>query len=423
MVMKKISFIFFLLTTINIAASQPLKIGVISDTHFLSPQLMDNRYAVQQYVYNSGRNVIASPEILDQVIADYLKSDIDVLLVCGDMVKDGEKQSHIDFRDKLKPLHDKGVKIFVISGNHDVNIMNPIKYQGNKTFPTEGITDKEFEEIYADYGYKSATNRHIGSLSYAAPLDDSTWLLAIDALKFNSSTQRPLSAGIITPGLKEWIEYVLYFAGKLNKKVIAMMHWGVVEHLPLQGEIFNDYLVLDYKEIASLLADNGVQLIFTGHFHSNDISSFTSEARNTIYDIETGTLSSYPFAYRLVELNNGQAKIETRNITSTPSHPNLVEESKEALKRIAIKQAQSIVKKKQDVFPTVFSDEDMEQLSIIAGDLFILHLYGDEVVPDSIQNSIADIFRRNDIPMNENMNIKLDFPPLDNNITILLDNK
>lgn len=421
--MKKISFIFFLLTTINIAASQPLKIGVISDTHFLSPQLMDNRYAVQQYVYNSGRNVIASPEILDQVIADYLKSDIDVLLVCGDMVKDGEKQSHIDFRDKLKPLHDRGVKIFVISGNHDVNIMKPVKYQGNKTFPTEPTLDKDFEKIYADYGYKSATNRHIGSLSYTAPLDDSTWLLAIDASEFSDLTQRPMSTGVITPSLKGWIENIFSLAERENKKVIAIMHWGVVEHFPLQSEIFNSYLVVSYKKIASLLADNGVQLIFTGHFHSNDISSFTTETGNTIYDIETGTLSSYPFAYRLVELSNGQAKIETRNITSTPNYPNLVEESKEALKRIAIKQAQSIIKEKRHIFPSVFSDEDMEQLTIIAGDLFLLHLHGDEVVPDSIQKSIADIFNRNDMPVEEDINIQLDFPPLDNNVTIFLDNK
>ncbi len=417
---------FLLFISMNMIASEPLRIGVISDTHFLSEQLMDNRYAVQEYVDKSGRDVISSPEIIDQVVADYLASNIDVLLVSGDMTKDGEKQSHIDFREKLRPLYDKGVKIFVIPGNHDVNIKSPVRYQGNKSFPTEGIEDKGFREIYADYGYGQAVMQHTGSLSYATKLDESTLLLAIDASEYNQLKKRPNSSGSISKELKEWIELVLTSGKELNNctRVVTMMHWGLAEHFPMQGTLMPDYLVHDYKNIATLLADHGVQLIFTGHFHANDISSFTTEKSNTIYDVETGALISYPFAYRFVDLYEDHAKIETRNITSIASKTNLVEESKETLRKIASAQALHLIRSKKADFPTVFSEDDFKQLANIASEVFLLHLAGDEVIPEKMKKEISDLFNKNGMPIDEDADIlNFDLPPKDNNLTISFDKK
>lgn len=406
---------FIAIATLTVCASNPLKIGVITDTHYLSEQLMDKGYAVQDYVYKSGRDVMASPEILDKVIGDYLQSDIEVLLVCGDLTNDGEKQSHIDFRSKLKPLYDKGVKIFVIPGNHDVNIVTPVKYQGNKTFETEGTTVKDFEEIYAEYGYETAMERCPSSLSYVAELDGSTWLLAIDAVQNSPEQKRSSSAGTINPETEEWIKKMLFTADSLNKAVVAMMHWGVAEHIVMQSHFFKNYLVEDFKRISSLLADNGVKLIFTGHFHSNDITAFESESGNTIYDVETGSLISFPFAYRFVELDTDQAIIKTKNITSIPSNPELAESSKNDMKRLAVQRALPLLKKQNKIF----SPEELEQFSEIAGELFVLHLAGDEEVPESIRNAIVDVFKKKGFPVDETLqNLEIDFPPLDNNVTI-----
>ena len=61
-----------------------------------------------------------------------------------------------------------------------------------------------------------------------------------------------------------------------------MMHWGFAEHIMYQSSFFKDYLVDDYQRLANLFADNGIKAIFTGHFHSNDITAFTSEKGNVL---------------------------------------------------------------------------------------------------------------------------------------------
>lgn len=413
--MKKLLSFFFFFSSFFLSASEPIKMGVITDIHFLSTELMDNMYAIQNFVQNSGKDVTVVPEILDKVIEDYSNSDIEVLLVCGDLTKDGEEKSHLEVRNKLNKLYEKGVKIFAIPGNHDINMPNALGYQGNKTFETKNVSPKEFESIYANYGYNNAIERDENSLSYVAKLSEDIWLLAIDAARYDDYKDKPITAGRIKTETQQWLENVLTKAQTLNKEVIAMMHWGVVEHLPLQAMFFKGYLVDNYKQIATLLADNEVKVVFTGHFHSNDISEFKSELGNTIYDIETGALVSYPFAYRFADLYKDRIDIRTKNIISLDKNPKLVESNKLLLKTIAQKRALPMLKKQQ----FDFKEEQLQELSSIAGELFVLHLAGDEIVGDSIKIKLMNVFEQMDFPVDESMNdFSIDLPPKDNNLTI-----
>ena len=62
------------------------------------------------------------------------------------------------------------------------------------------------------------------------------------------------------------------------------------------------YLVNDYERLSQVYADAGMQYIFTGHMHANDIATVTTEAGNTLYDIETGSVVTYPSPMRFVTL-------------------------------------------------------------------------------------------------------------------------
>ncbi len=276
--MKNYLLSIFVLISCFSRATEPIKLGVITDTHYLSEKLMDGGYAVENYVYQTGRNIHDAPAILDQVLDNYLQSGIQVLLVCGDMTKDGEKQSHIDFAKKLKPLQEKGIRVYVIPGNHDINMANAVEFKGNKAFPTPGISPDEFANIYNDCGYKDAIDRDQASLSYVAGLNDSTWLLAIDAARYQEYKTGSITAGRILPQTEQWIVEILDTARSRGVQVIGMMHWGLTEHIVYQASSFKDYLVADWQRLASLFADKGMKAIFTGHFHSNDISMFTSES-------------------------------------------------------------------------------------------------------------------------------------------------
>lgn len=396
----------------GILTGQTLNIGVITDTHYLSEKLMDGDYAVDNFVLVSGRNIKDTPAVLDKVLDEYLHSNIEVLLVCGDMTKDGEKQSHIDFVKKLKPLQDKGVRIFAIPGNHDINMPNAVEFKGNKTFPVPNVSPEEFSDIYANCGYKGALKYDASSLSYVAALNSKTWLLAIDAAKY---TEEPSSSGRILPETEKWIVQVLDEARSKDIRVIGMMHWGLTEHIMYQSVVFGDYLVGDWDRLRSLFADKGMKAIFTGHFHANDITAFTSNAGNTIYDVETGTLSAYPFAYRFVELNAEGMNITTRNITSIPSNPNLAADSKELMRKLANKQAEGKLKKMNSDLPAEVSARFAEVLAQV----FVLHAYGDEQIDDQLKQLMENLAIALGNSVEDMDEVQLDFPPADNNVKIV----
>lgn len=408
-------FSITILSSILCQASNSYKIGIISDLHYLSEQLMDNEEAVNRYISSSARNIKEVPLILDQVINDYINNQIDILLIPGDLTKDGEKQSHLDLVKKLKPLQDKGVRIFVIPGNHDINIPNAKSYQKEKTILTESITSNEFQEIYSELGYNNAIIKDTASLSYVSKIDNKIWLLAIDTSLYNEYTTSSLSAGRISLSTENWIIRILEEAKKKNITIISMMHHGLVEHFQYQSTFFPQYLVDDWYRLASLFADNGVKTVFTGHFHANDIVEFVSINGNKIYDIETGSLASYPFPYRFANLSTEGIQITTKNITSTATNPNLTEESKSQLQALAKYLAeQKIRNKKPDL---AFSLR--EKIADLASKIFILHVAGDEVLSNSIKQQIEEIAIELDIPIDTSLDIfQLDLPPADNNTQI-----
>ncbi len=411
--MKHITLSLLLSVSVSLSAARPIKMGVITDTHYLSEQLMDGGYAVQDYIQVSGKNIKDTPAVLDKVLADYLSSDIEVLLICGDMSKDGEKQSHLDLMKKLKPLQDKGVKVYVIPGNHDINMPNSVEYKGNKTLTVANISPSEFTDIYATCGYKDAIRRDTASLSYVAQMGENTWLLAIDAARYNEYKGYTVSGGKISATTEKWIVDVLDEAKAKNIQVIGMMHWGLMEHIVYQSMFFKEYLVDDWNRLANLFADKGMKVIFTGHFHSNDISSFRSDRGNIIYDIETGTLSAYPFSYRYVDLYPDRIDIRTQNITAVPGNPNLASDDKDRMQSLARQLALQKIKNLGYDFP----QDVTEQFADVLSRIFVLHAYGDEKPDANLKASMEKLSKLMESPMDLD-DMQIDFPPADNNVEI-----
>ena len=67
----------------------------------------------------------------------------------------------------------------------------------------------------------------------------------------------------------------------------------------------------DYKSVATLLADEGVHLVFTGHMHNQSINEFVTEKGNKFFDVTTGSIIADPSYIRLVTLNENQAEIKS----------------------------------------------------------------------------------------------------------------
>ena len=414
--MRNILLILCILLSWISYAQQPLKIAVISDTHYLSSKIAKDGTALQKFETTTGRSVKDLHQVLSQVISELETYSPDVLLISGDITNHGERESHLDFVAKLKPLTENGTRIFVVPGNHDVNVPNAKAYIGDKSTPTLSISAQEFEQIYSSYGYSNAIKRDTVSLSYLTEVNDSIWLLGIDSNKYNENITSSISAGRILPATMNWMIKILEEAKSKNILVMGLMHHGLVEHMPYQSMFMPDYLIDNWKSNAEKLADNGLKVIFTGHFHSNDITLLTTPAGNKVYDIETGSLAGYPFPYRLMTYENNKLNIESYFIESIPSKPNLQDEYRLKSEKIGRRIAQSKINSMSLPIPTDLKDTLIELMVKMQ----ILHMKGDEKMDDEMKLMIEQLKELLGDSGTEIETFKLDFPPGDNFVEIEL---
>ncbi|MBQ7639311.1 MAG: metallophosphoesterase [Clostridia bacterium] len=304
------------------AASAPLRLTVAADTHFqcaddlgaFSDEYTENILEPDLYGYAStqGQMNYESEAILAEMLAQFEASDSEYLLIAGDLTC-GKRNSHLAFAQYLRQTEERsGKSIFVINGNHDC---------AAKSSET-AISMEEFREIYADFGYAEAVNRHEASASYAVDLNDTCRLLAIDSCVYGEDE------GKISPGVFNWLKEQAADAKRSGKTVIAMMHHSILPHYELQP------MIDLWRSYAGWFADHGIRTVLTGHIHANDISSSVSDRGNTIYDIQTGSLITSPNAYRILTFGDGSIDIESRfveRIDSSLLPETLTEQQRELL--------------------------------------------------------------------------------------------
>lgn len=263
-----------------------------------------------------------SREILSAAIQRVKDLSVSFLLIPGDLTKDGELQDHLIMARELAGLARAGVRVYVVPGNHDV--LNPHAFgfsaAGKVRVPT--VTPASFAEIYAECGYADALMRDPGSLSYVAEPSPGLWLLAVDSANYAENMRRgaSVSGGGLTQERIDWIESVLAEALRRDKAVIVMMHHGVLEHFAGQAKYFGNYLVNGWQQVSEMFAARNVRAVFTGHFHAQDIAMKKTKDGKFLYDIETGSLVSFPIPVRCVEITAEQKMVITSSfIKDLPS--------------------------------------------------------------------------------------------------------
>ncbi len=298
---------------------EQLKIAVLSDTHYLSPTLIQDTADFTEHL-NSDRKMFAESEAFLNALLDTIKADDpDVLLISGDLTKDGEKEGHEALADILETFEEEtGAEVYITPGNHDLNNSNA------KNFNTEdgvavdaGRTSQDdYKEIYADLVYSDdsviatftpADGKQGGGLSYVARPKDGFTIISIDSARYSadntdSGTDEHETSGNVGPELEAWVVEQIQAAKYRGDTVIGLQHHGMVPHFSMEPDLLPMYLVNDYERLAQVYADAGMSYIFTGHMHANDIATVTTEAGNTLYDIETGSVVTYPSPARAVTL-------------------------------------------------------------------------------------------------------------------------
>lgn len=304
----------------DISHIKPVKIAVISDIHYMAPSLLandaENGEAFLNYINADPKLVQFSDPIFKEALSKLSEDKPDILLISGDLTKDGELASHQAFIQLLQPLKNAGTKIYVIPGNHDINNPEARRYDGNSESVAATIPPAQFATMYGDFGYNKAIARDANSLSYVAEPFADLWILAIDDCKYNENTGGiAVISGNIKSQTMQWIKDQMASAEKKGVRVIGLMHHNLIEHYAGQTQLDPGYVTDNYESNANALMDAGLDVIFTGHYHANDITTREYNG-NTLYDIETGSLTMAPIPYRLVTMKTRSLEITTKHITS-----------------------------------------------------------------------------------------------------------
>ncbi|MDC7224106.1 MAG: metallophosphoesterase [Spirochaetales bacterium] len=308
-----IIFIFFSCSTEKTGdSSEPVsplypecRFFVISDLHYLSPLLYDGGEAFNNHLmWKKGGLTEYGDEILQSFgeRADGEKPDF--ILIPGDLTNNGEKQSHLDLAQYFTDWEERGTEVYVIPGNHDIDFPYPLAFTGPNSYRTESLSAGEFLNLYGDFGYEEACSRDRWSLSYAAcPLPGLT-LIGLDSCVYGQGY------GSIKEETLRWLGGELNRAAGRKDGVILFMHHSLLEHY--RGQQKEKGMRLENsKDLLALLSQYEVSLVFTGHYHAQDIVSERIGERN-IYDIQTGSLISWPFAYRQITCENSTISLRSQ---------------------------------------------------------------------------------------------------------------
>jgi hypothetical protein len=400
-----------------------VKLLVFSDPHYFDPSLGTTGSAFDTYLAHDRKLIAESDAIIRAMVAQVAAENPQVVLVSGDLTKDGEQLSHHTMAAYLAQMKAGGRKVFVVPGNHDIQNDGAASYAGDVATPVPAISASDFADIYRDLGFSDAIARDSNSLSYVAELVPGLWLLALDSCIYGDARGPMQSSGRFLDGTKAWIQVQLDEAKKRGVRVLAMMHHGLVEHFANQALIFPEFVIGDRDAVAGMLSNAGVGAIFTGHFHANDITRGTSSsATKSIYDIETGSAVTYPCPYRIVDVSDDTLAITTQHITSIDydlgSAPDFQTYAHDSL-RLGL---ETLITTLIEAPPYSVAPADAGQLAPWLGDGLVAHYAGDEVMPadaqveaQTLMSSIDPVKRLSGSML---QSIWTDLPPPDNTVTL-----
>ena len=290
-------YVVFLLLLLFCKNWAQTKVVVLSDTHVMAPDLLVNDGTAWQNYLAADRKMVDNSKVLFDNMIEKIKTDIkpDFVFITGDLTKDGEKLSHLYVKGKLDELKNAGIQTLVIPGNHDRGTNgNAVYYNGDDKTPAEVADNDYFAMTYANYGYGSSSEREATSLTYVCEPMDGLVVIGID-----SGKDAKVSATTL-----DWVCNKARIATAAGKQVVALMHHSLVPHFYGTDKFVETSVIDDYATARNALADAGIQVVFTGHFHTSDIAkAYNADLSKVIYDISTGSLISYPCDYREVMLS------------------------------------------------------------------------------------------------------------------------
>ena len=305
---------------LSLGMAQAERVMVISDPHVIASSILQPGAAADEMLASGRKMLDLSEPAFKALIDTALVHQPELVLLPGDLTKDGEKVSHELVAAQLKRLTDAGIQVLVIPGNHDISNPASYAYNGDQKTKVANITDAEFDAIYAAYMPQASTARDTESHSYVTEPLRGVTVLAIDGTHGNAGT------GSLSDKTLNWLLARADEAVAKGNLVIAMCHWQLIEHVDNQTMILSSSQLAHGDSIAELLTKHQVRLALTGHFHINGVTTkYYGTLNDSIVEVTTGSPVAYPCPYRWLEISADRStvKVNTDLIMALPEHPDM----------------------------------------------------------------------------------------------------
>lgn len=293
---------------------EAVEFWVVSDPHYIDKSLTDSGMAFKKIKQTAaGKELDYQKESWQAFLTKAIEQKPDMLIITGDLTLNGEKVSAEKLAELLKQLTNKGIHVFVIPGNHDVNDGWARKFVDDQQEKTDSISIADFKEIFADFGYQNATNYDKSSLSYSVAVNKKYNFLFLDSNlypKDNQPQTRPTTGGTIRRKTMNWVKEQLEEAKQEKKQTLIFMHHNIYAHNNL---LSTGFVINNADEFKQVLADYQVPIVFSGHIHAQDIMTETIK-EHQLTEIVSSSFSIAPQAYGVVKLDGNSFHYQKKKI-------------------------------------------------------------------------------------------------------------
>ena len=282
-----------------------LSFYLITDTHYFKNSLGARGKEYDEFM-RFEQKCFAETEAINRSVFDWLKKadEADTVLIAGDLSFNGEKESHLEFIELLNELKQAGKRVYVVTADHD------FKKEGDGCFAfdesgrlsPESTKREELYDLYYEFGFKDAIAVDKQHLSYVSQLCDGIRLLALNNDGADDGRRRFDEEHI------KWIKEQTKKAREDGQIMFAMNHYPLLPGQPIFS-VISSAVQKESDAVTTMLADEGVHLVFTGHMHNQSINEKITEKGNKLYDVCTGAIIADPAIIRHVTITQDNKAI------------------------------------------------------------------------------------------------------------------
>lgn len=277
-----------------------LKFYLITDTHFFKNSLGARGDAYDDFM-RFEQKCFAETQSINISVFDWLKNadEADNVLIAGDLTFNGEKESHLEFIKLLNELKASGKNVYVITADHDFKKDGDscFAFDENGRSSPQSTKREELYDLYYEFGFKDALAVDKKHLSYVSQIGEGVRLLALNNDGADDGQRRFDEEQI------KWIKEQAKKAREDGQIMFAMNHYPLLPGQPIFS-IVPSAVQKESDAVTTMLADEGVHLIFTGHMHNQSINEKITDRGNKIYDVCTGSIIADPAIIRHVTITS-----------------------------------------------------------------------------------------------------------------------